>query len=57
VLGENARFLEQANRTVNRGDRNIVIDRRRAFVQRLDVGMVGRLRQYARDDATLVGPS
>ena len=52
---KNARFLEQPNRSVNRGDRYAAVDRHGAYVQCLDVGMVLGLGQDARDDPPLFG--
>src|SRR4029078_10804245 len=46
---EDPRLLEQAHRAVHGGDRNVRIDRRRAGVQSLDVGMILALAKHARD--------
>ena len=52
---EDAGFLEQAHRAVDRGDRDLRIDRGGARVQRLDVGMILGLGQDPRDHAALLG--
>ena len=45
VALEDARFLEQAHGAVDGGDRDAGIDRGGAGVERLDVGMVLRIRR------------
>ncbi|GAM05813.1 hypothetical protein MBENS4_2811 [Novosphingobium sp. MBES04] len=55
VAVENAGFLEQAHGAVDRGDRDARIDRGGAFVQLLDVGVVGALGQNLGDHAPLFG--
>ena len=55
VTVENPCFLEQADGAVDRGDRDLRVDRRCAGVERLDVGMVLGIGQDPRDDATLLG--
>ena len=55
VALEDPGFLEQANGAVYGRDRNLGIDRRCALVKRLDVGMILRLAQHARDGAALLG--
>ncbi len=52
---ENPRFLEQADRPVNGGDRDIRIDRRRARVERFDVRMVLAVAEHAGDHLALLG--
>ena len=55
VLGENTGFLEKPHRPIDGGDGNVGIDRGRAAMHGLDVGMIRRLRKDARDHAPLVG--
>ena len=55
VTLDNAGFLEQADRAVDRGEGNPGILGRRATVQFLGIGMVVRSRQDPGNDSTLVG--
>jgi hypothetical protein len=55
VAIENACFLEQAHRSVNRGDRDLGIDRGGALMEHLDIGMVLARRKDLSDDPALVG--
>src|SRR5947209_17648987 len=55
VTLEDARLLEQPNRPIDGGDRDVRIDRRGAGVQRLDVGMVLAFAEHARDRLALLG--
>src|SRR5262245_58612625 len=55
VALDDAGIVEQLHRPVDGGDRDAVIDRGAALVELLDVGMVVRGRQHARDDAALLG--
>ena len=48
-------FLEQPHGAVHRGDRDASVQRRGAPVQLLDIGMVGRVGEHARDDPALAG--
>ena len=48
VLGENAGLLEQSHRAIDRGDGDVRIDRGRAPMHRLDIGMVVRLPDSTR---------
>ena len=52
---DDAAFLEQAHRAVDRGDGDMRIDGVGATIEFLDIGMVGRLAEYTRDDPTLIG--
>src|ERR1700730_15895774 len=52
---DNAGVLEQLDGAIYSRDRNLVVDRDAAAIQFLDVGMIDRLRQHARDDAALFG--
>ena len=52
---DDAGVLEQLHRAIDRRDRDLVVDRDAAAIQFLDVGMIGGLRQHARDDAALLG--
>ena len=52
---ENAGLFEQADGAVDRRNRDAGINRRRAGMKRLDIGMIFRLRKYARDHAPLLG--
>ena len=55
VAGDDAGILEQLDRAVDGGDRDLRIDGRGAAVELLDVGVIGRGLQHARDDAALLG--
>src|SRR3546814_16015207 len=55
VAVENPRLFEQAYGAVNGGDRNAAVDRRGAFIERLDVGMILGIGDHARDDPALFG--
>ncbi len=55
VAVEDARFLKQANGAVDRGDGDLGVDRRSAFVQQFDVGMIFAFGQDAGNHPTLVG--
>jgi hypothetical protein len=48
-------LLEQFHGAIHRRDRDLVVDRDAAAIKFLDVGMIDRLRQHARDDASLFG--
>ena len=52
---ENSGVLEQAHGAVDRGDRDLGVDRGGAFVERLDIGMIIGLAEHARDRAALFG--
>src|SRR5690606_18253979 len=52
---EYARLFEQADGAIDGGDRNAAVDLGRAFIERLDVGMILRIRNDARDDPALLG--
>src|SRR5215475_244070 len=54
MLGENARFFEQAHRSIHGGDGDVGIDRSGPVMNSLDIGMVGCFRQHACDDASLL---
>ncbi len=55
VTVENSRLLEQPDGAIDRRDRDPGIDRCGAFVKRLDVGVILRIAQHARDRAALFG--
>src|SRR5690606_3416159 len=55
VTIEDARFLEQPDGAVHRGDRDLRVDRGGTGVQRLDVGMILRVGQDPCDDTALLG--
>jgi hypothetical protein len=48
-------LFEQAYRAIYGGNRNFGIYGRRATVQLLDIGVIGRIGYDARDDASLIG--
>src|SRR5712672_3667581 len=48
-------IFEQLDGSIDRRDRDLVIDRDAAAIQFLDVRMIQSLRQHARDDAALFG--
>jgi len=48
-------ILEQLHRAIDRGDGDMRIDGGSALVELLGIGMVGRIRQHARDHAALLG--
>src|SRR5580704_13307708 len=48
-------FLEQAHGAVHRGDADMRIDLGGAAIDLLDIGMIGRIGQHARDHAALLG--
>jgi hypothetical protein len=52
---QNSGILEQFDGAVNGGDRYAVIHRRAAAMKLLDIGMIVRRGQHARDDAALLG--
>src|ERR1700730_4148264 len=52
---QDVRLLEQAHRAVHRGNADLGIDLVGAAVDGLDIGMIGRVRQHACDDAALLG--
>lgn len=53
VTVENAGFLEKANGTIDCGNRDARVYRCRAFVEFLDIGMVGAFGKHPRDNAAL----
>ncbi len=55
VALDDARFLEQADRPVDGRDRDARVERGGAAMDLLDVGMVDRRRQDARDRPALLG--
>src|SRR3974390_3693609 len=55
VALDDARVLEQPHRAVDGGDGNAVVDFGAAAVQFLDIRMVFRAREHARDNAPLFG--
>ena len=55
VALEDAGFLEQADRPVDGGDRDVRVDRGGAGVEGLDVGMVLAVAKNARDRLALFG--
>src|SRR3546814_7120194 len=55
VAVEDARFFEQPHGAVNGRDRDAAVDLRCAFIEGLDIGMILRIRDDARDDAALFG--
>src|SRR3546814_6469242 len=55
VAVEDARLFEQADGAIDGGDGDAAVERRGAFIERLDIGMIRRIRDYARDDSTLLG--
>src|SRR3954447_9085258 len=55
VALEDARFLEQTDGAVDGGDGDARIDRGRARVQRLDVGMILRFAEHPGDHLALLG--
>src|SRR5487761_735964 len=55
VARQNARLLEQAHGAIDGGDADARINRDGAAVDLLDIGMIGRFRQHARDDPALLG--
>src|SRR6202040_1469488 len=52
---DDACVLEQLHRAINRRDRDLVVDGDAAAIQFLDIRVIFRLRQHARDDAALLG--
>ena len=52
---QNAFFLQQPDRSVNGGDRDMAILLRCPPVKFLDIGMVARLRQHPGDNPALLG--
>ena len=52
---EDSRLLEQPHRPIDCGDRDVGVDRRRARVQGLDVGMVLAVAEHSGDDPPLLG--
>src|SRR5207344_2833727 len=52
---DDARILEQFHRAVDGRDGNMLVDLGAAAVKLLNVWMVGRIGQHARDDAALIG--
>ena len=55
VAGKDIGLFKQPHGTIDRGDADPRIDRGGAAVDLLDIGMVGGVRQHARDDAPLLG--
>src|SRR3546814_16146357 len=55
VAVEDARFFEQPHGAVNGRDRDAAVDLRCAFIEGLDIGLILRIRDDARDDAALFG--
>jgi len=55
VTIEDPRLLEQPHRAIDCGDRDAGIDRGSARIDLLDIRMIHRLGQHARDDAPLLG--
>src|SRR3546814_18697793 len=55
VAVEDARLFEPADGAIDGGDGDAAVERRGAFIERLDIGMNRRIRDYARDDSTLLG--
>src|SRR5260221_6332685 len=51
VARENIGLFKQPHGPIDRGDADPRVDRGGPAVDLLDIGMVGRVRQYARDDA------
>src|SRR3546814_7793500 len=51
VAVEDARLFEQADGAIDGGDGDAAVERRGAFIERLDIGMIRRIRDYARDDS------
>src|SRR6185369_40821 len=54
---EDSGLLEQPDGAVDGGNRDVRVDRSRARVQRLDVGMVLAVAEHARDHLALLGDS
>src|ERR1700692_1042533 len=54
---DDAGVLEQLDGPVHRRDRDLVVDGYATAVQFLDIGMIERLRQHARDHPALFGHS
>ncbi len=52
---EDAGLLEQTHRAINRGERDVGVDLGGALVHLFDIGMIGRIREHARDHAPLLG--
>ena len=52
---EDSRLLEQPDRAVDGGNRDVRVDRGRPRVQGLDVGMVLAVAEHARDHLALLG--
>ena len=48
-------ILEQLHRAVDGGDRDAVVDLGAAAIKLLDIGMIGRAGEHARDHAALLG--
>jgi hypothetical protein len=55
VPGDDARFFEQPHRPVDRGNADFRIDRRRTPEDLLDIRMIARVGQDARNDPALAG--
>ena len=55
VTSEDVGLFKQPHGAIDRGDADPRIDRGGAAVDLLDIGMVGGIRQHARDDAPLLG--
>src|SRR3546814_4287464 len=55
VAVEDARFFKQPHGAVNGRDRDAAVDLRCAFIEGLDIGMILRIRDDARDDAAPFG--
>src|SRR5438552_6516021 len=47
-------LLEQPHRTIHRGDADARVDLGSAPIDLLDIGVIGRIRQHARDHTTLL---
>src|SRR5262249_15735075 len=52
---DDAGILEQFDGAIHRRDRDLVIDRRAAAIQFLDIRVIVRFRQHARNHAALLG--
>src|SRR5580692_11916896 len=52
---DNAGVLEQLDRAIDGRDRDLVVDRDTAAIQFLDVRVILRFRQHARNDPALLG--
>src|SRR5690242_9983290 len=55
VARQNVRLLEKTHGPVDGGDADLGVDLIGPAVDRLDIGVIGRVRQHACDDAALLG--